>query len=337
MAFMIECSAEVIAISSGKGGVGKTTLAVNLGISLAKMGKKVCLFDADTNLANLNILMNVAPEYTLQHVLSGEKNIADIVVRSNGIHLVPGASGVVEFTELDSSEQSHLLKALTELEQHFDVILVDTSAGIHDDVLNFIQTAHQCIVLITPEPTSLTDAFTLLRMLHKQKYAKPIQVVVNQTSSEFGARKIFKRFSGAVAKYIGYQATYLGFVNQDKLVSAAVCTQVPVRIFSPKAISSLSFDRLAEQLTGLLQQTRSEQLSDVWRQQIVAATADMLPESISSPVPGYKVSDNQHVLVDELIIKPRRNVGYLSRSEPASDPAVQSLKDSIYFASRAAE
>ena len=193
---MTKSSVEVIAISSGKGGVGKTTLTVNLGIAMAKQGKKVCLFDADTNLANINILLRESPEYNLQHVLSGEKSITDIVIHSNGISLIPGASGVVDFTNLDRSAQTHLLTAFSELERHYDVVLVDTSAGIHDNVLDFIQMAHQSIILITPEPTSLTDAFSLLRMLRKRKYRKRINVVVNQAASEFNARKVFKRFFG---------------------------------------------------------------------------------------------------------------------------------------------
>jgi len=284
---MIKRSAEVLAITSGKGGVGKTTLTVNLGIAMARQGKKVCLFDADTNLANINILLRETPEYTLQHVLSGEKSISDIVINSNGISLIPGASGVVDFNGLERPEQTYLLQALAELEQHYDVILVDTSAGIHDNVLDFIEMAHQSIVLITPEPTSLTDAFSLLRMLRKRKYRKRINVVVNQATSEFDARKIFKRFSAAVAKYIGYHPAYLGFINRDELVSSAVCSQVPVRVYRPNAPSSRSFDRLSEHLISLLiQQIDNKPLTGVWRKYIADNIPDILSDTDSSPVPG---------------------------------------------------
>lgn len=288
---MSKNSAEVLAISSGKGGVGKTTLTVNLGIAMARQGKKVCLFDADTNLANINILLRETPEFTLQHVLSGEKTIADIVINSNGISLVPGASGVVDFNGLDRPAQTHLLQALAELEQRYDVILVDTSAGIHDNVLDFIEMAQQSIVLITPEPTSLTDAFSLLRMLRKRKYRKRINVVVNQATSEFAARKIFKRFSGAVAKYIGYRTAYMGFVNRDELVSSAVCSQVPVRVYRPNAPSSRCFDRLSEYLISLLiQQMEDKPLTDVWRKYISDNIPDILSETDSSPIPGSSLN-----------------------------------------------
>lgn len=284
---MIKSSAEVLAITSGKGGVGKTTLTVNLGIAMSRQGKKVCLFDADTNLANINILLRETPEYTLQHVLSGEKSISEIIIHSNGISLIPGASGVVDFNGLDRPAQTHLLQAFSELEQNYDVILVDTSAGIHDNVLDFVEMAHQSIVLITPEPTSLTDAFSLLRMLRKRKYRKRINVVVNQAASEFDARKIFKRFSGAVSKYIGYHPAYLGFINRDELVSSAVCSQVPVRVYRPNAPSSRCFDRLSESLISLLvQQNEDKALTDVWRKYIADNMPGMLSESDSSPVPG---------------------------------------------------
>ena len=297
---MIKSSTEVLAITSGKGGVGKTTLTVNLGIAMAREGKKVCLFDADTNLANINILLRETPEYTLQHVLSGEKSISEIVIQSNGISLIPGASGVVDFNGLDRPAQTHLLQAFAELEQDYDVILVDTSAGIHDNVLDFVEMAHQSIVLITPEPTSLTDAFSLLRMLRKRKYRKRINVVVNQAASEFDARKIFKRFSGAVAKYIGYHPAYLGFINRDELVSSAVCSQVPVRVYRPNAPSSRCFDRLGEHIISLLnRQSEDKPLTDVWRKYIADNITDMLAETDSSPVPGMALKNDSSVNVDD--------------------------------------
>lgn len=284
---------EVIAVSSGKGGVGKTTLTVNMGIAMARQGKNVCLFDADTNLANINILLRETPLYTLQHVLDGEKTIAEIVVRSHGISLIPGASGITDFNSLDQRAQLRLLRALSELEHQYDVILVDTSAGIHDNVLDFIQAAQQMIVVVTTEPTSLTDSFSLLRMLRKRQYRKRINVVVNQAESELGARQVFKRFAGAVAKYIGYHPAYLGYVSRDPLVSSAVCSQVPVRVYRPQTLASISFDRLGRSLASLIKQQQNDvTLSDSWRAQItpLEQTGEPLldsqnPLSLQSAVP----------------------------------------------------
>lgn len=279
---------EVIAVSSGKGGVGKTTLTVNMGIAMARQGKHVCLFDADTNLANINILLRETPLYTLQHVLDGEKTIAEIVVRSHGISLIPGASGITDFSTLDQHAQLRLLRALSELEHQYDVILVDTSAGIHDNVLDFVQAAQQMIVVVTPEPTSLTDSFSLLRMLRKRQYRKRINVVVNQAESELGARKVFKRFSAAVAKYIGYHPAYLGYVSRDPLVSSAVCSQVPVRVYRPQSLASICFDRLGRSLTSLIRQQQNDvTLSDGWRAQITSL------EQVDEPVLDVHSSANQ--------------------------------------------
>lgn len=299
---------EVIAVSSGKGGVGKTTLTVNMGIAMARQGKSVCLFDADTNLANINILLRETPLYTLQHVLDGEKTIAEIVVRSHGISLVPGASGITDFNSLDQRAQLRLLRALSELEHQYDVILVDTSAGIHDNVLDFIQAAQQMIVVVTPEPTSLTDSFSLLRMLRKRQYRKRINVVVNQAESELGARQVFKRFSGAVAKYIGYHPAYLGYVSRDPLVSSAVCSQVPVRVYRPQTLASICFDRLGHSLASLIKQQQNDvALSDSWRAQITPleqtgeplldshSPAGLLPVSSQQPVQHRRSTDSEAV------------------------------------------
>lgn len=277
---------QVIAVSSGKGGVGKTTLVVNLGISLSRLGLRVCLLDADTNLANINIMLREAPAYTLHHVLEGEKQLSDIRIDAHGISLIPGASGVTGYTELSAIAQKRLLQTFTEMEQQFDVILVDTSAGIHDSVLSFIEEAHQSIVLITPEPTSLTDSFSLLRMLRKRSHRKRINVVVNQADSEIGARQVFKRFSSAVAKYIGYHPAYLGYVIKDELVSSAVCSQIPVRVYRPNAPASRCYERIGESLQSLLGQFTAEESLSSHLQQVLQdeQPADVLPESQSSPV-----------------------------------------------------
>ncbi len=275
---------QVIAVSSGKGGVGKTSLSVNLGISLHKLGMRVCIFDADTNLANINIMLREAPPYTLNNVLDGEVSINEIIVDSHGVSFVPGASGVTDFGGLERSSQKKLLKTLRHLESQYDVILVDTAAGIHNNVLSFIEAAQQSIIVITPEPTSLTDSFSLLRMLKKRKYGKQINVVVNQGETEISARQVFKRFSGAVAKYIGYKTAYLGHVIKDELVSLSICAQSPVAVYRPNAPSSRSYDQLAMHLQSLI---KRQPLKDSLSLNISKAIKlEILPEYQSSPVPG---------------------------------------------------
>jgi len=264
-------TAQILAIASGKGGVGKTSLAVNTGITLSRMGHSVCLFDADTNLANINIMLKVVPEHTLEHVLRGEKDIRDIVIKTSGISLVPGASGVTDFSNLELTEQHRLIQAIGILEKEYDYLLVDTSAGIHDNVLSFIESAHQCVLLISPEPTSLTDAFSLVRVLHKRGYKKRFNIVVNSTISELAARKTYKRFSMAVAKYIGCKVAYLGFIVKDNQLSESICLQSPVVISQPSALSSRCFLRISQTISKMTKHAREDKgLSVFWKQGLSA-------------------------------------------------------------------
>jgi flagellar biosynthesis protein FlhG len=268
-------TAQILAIASGKGGVGKTSLAVNTGIMLSKMGYKVCLFDADTNLANINIMLKVAPEYTFEHVLRGEKSIGDIVINHSGISLVPGASGITGFSNLEQNKKHKLIQAVSVLEREYDYLLVDTSAGVHDNVLSFIELAHQSVLVISPEPTSLTDAFSLIRILYKKGYKKRFNIVVNSAASELAARKIYKRFSMAVAKYIGCKVAYLGFVAKDEQLAEAICLQSPVTISQPSALSSRCFGRISQTISKLIKQKPKDRgLSLFWKNELSTQIPD---------------------------------------------------------------
>ncbi len=275
---------QVLAVCSGKGGAGKTTLTVNLGIALSRLGLRVCLLDADTNLANINILLRETPMYTLQDVIAGSKTLSDILISAHGISLIPSASGITGFSGLDACQQQGLLEALLQLEQRYDVILVDTAAGVQDVILSFIEAAQQSVVVVTPEPTSLTDAFSLLRMLRKRQYQQRINVVVNQAASELGARQVFRRFATAVTRYIGYHVAYLGYVIRDELVASAVCAQVPVRVCRPTAASSRCYDQLAVHMKELLDNQKSEQgLSDNLSQSMKTQSLETLNSEENSP------------------------------------------------------
>ena len=303
-------TAQILAIASGKGGVGKTSLAVNVGLALSRMGHRVCLFDADTNLANINIMLKVVPEYTLEHVLCGEKDIRDIIIKTSGISLVPGASGIADFTNLELTQQHRLIRTISILEQEYDYLLVDTSAGIHDNVLSFIESAHQCILLISPEPTSLTDAFSLVRVLHKRGYKKRFNIVVNSTISELAARKTYKRFSMAVAKYIGCKVGYLGFIVKDDQLSEAICLQSPVIISQPSALSSRCFMRISQTIRKMTNQAAEVKgLSAFWKKGLStkipefdyqASTENALRQHLGSnkAAKHQLISDHKHSILD---------------------------------------
>lgn len=239
----------VIAITSGKGGVGKSSIAVNLGISLAKNGSRVCIFDADTGLANINILLGLTPKAGLEHVLFGAKSIEEIMLEGPfGVKIIPGANGISECVSLHPRQQLRLTRELGRIEGDFDYLLLDTAAGIADNTLDFVGSAHQSVIVITPEPTSLTDAFSLIKMMHRRRPGMIYQVVVNMCSNVAQAREVFHRFSTAVGKYIGVHPQSLGFLLRDESMRVAVTLQSPVALFPETDPSSRGFIRLADAL-----------------------------------------------------------------------------------------
>ncbi|MGK0441081.1 MAG: MinD-like ATPase involved in chromosome partitioning or flagellar assembly [Pseudohongiellaceae bacterium] len=239
----------VIAISSGKGGVGKSSIAVNLGISLARQGKKVCLLDADTGLANVNILLGIQPQYSLEHVLYGTKAIDEIMLTGPfGLKVIPGASGISETVSLHPRQQLRLTRELSRIEKEFDYLLIDTAAGIAETTLDFISAAQYALVVITPEPTSLTDAFSLIKLLKRRRGQINFRVVVNMSDGASDGVAIFNRFASAVEKYIGVDLEYLGYLPRDESVRAAVSLQNPVAMFPDTDPSCRSFLRLAQSI-----------------------------------------------------------------------------------------
>ncbi len=241
---------KVIAITSGKGGVGKTNVTSNLAIALAKNGNRVCIFDADTSLANINVVMGLSVEYTVEHLLAGERTVDEILVEGpEGVMIIPAASGIAECANLDQEQRGRLIAALESLEDRFDYILIDTAAGIGESVLSFIQSAQYAIVVISTEPTSLTDAFALLRVLKRRSYEHPAYVLVNMAINYANSMEVFKRFEAAVKKYLNMKVQYLGYITEDKAIRTSVSAQRPVLLQHPEAVASRCFTTLATVLS----------------------------------------------------------------------------------------
>lgn len=238
----------VIAVTSGKGGVGKSSISVNVGIALARAGHRVCVFDADTGLANVNILLGLQPQYSLEHVIFGGKPIEDIILEGPyALKVIPGANGISDCVRLLPRHQLRLTRELAKIEGDFDFFLLDTAAGIADATLDYACSAHQVLLVITPEPTSLTDAFSMIRLLQRRRRLR-YQVVVNMAGSANEAREVYHRFSAAVKTYLDVQTESLGFLLRDESLRAAVTLQSPVALFPLSDPSCRSFVRLADAL-----------------------------------------------------------------------------------------
>lgn len=256
-----------LAISSGKGGVGKSNIAVNTALALAKQGERVCLFDADTGLANVNILLDLHPQYTIADVINETKELPDIIVRGPyDLAIVPGATGIAEATNLTAKQQRRLIAALKALEQHFDYLFIDTAAGIGQDVLHFISAAQQALIVVTPEPTSLTDAFSLIKTLKKNHHQHTINIVVNRCRDASQGQAVFKRLAGACQKYLQTDLRFLCYLLEDASISAGVSQQQPVMLLPEDIAANRSFKLLAKSIQRSWAIDKSNtQFSEYWQ------------------------------------------------------------------------
>ncbi len=241
--------AQVIAITSGKGGVGKSTLATNLGLALAEAGHKVCLFDADTNLANINILLGITPLHTLEHFFKQNIALQDIIVKGPAeIDIISAASGVSDFIKLSRVQQQKLIEALQILEKNYQYLLIDTAAGIDSTNVNLLLSAPYLILVITQEPTSLTDAFSLLRVLLQQHFNRSVLVIVNMADNKRAAQSTFRRFKNAVSQYLHYKVYFAGHILNDKNMPKSILKQEPVILSSPDSPASQCILRISQRL-----------------------------------------------------------------------------------------
>lgn len=259
--------AHVLVFTSGKGGVGKTCVTTNVAAAMVFRGARVCIFDADTGLANINILLGLRPEFTLEHVLSGEKSIRDVVISTaEGIAVVPGASGITECANIGTEQAKRLLDALSELEAEYDYILIDTAAGVADSVLQFIQSAPCTFLIITSEPTSLTDAFSLLKLLNARAYSGRLRVLVNLAADYPGATDTYRRLAAAVEKYLQIKIEYGGFVARDENVPRSVSYQLPAVALAADSPASRCLYALADNVLKYIGSDQPESgFTDYWR------------------------------------------------------------------------
>jgi len=241
----------VIAIASGKGGVGKTNLAANLGIALSRRGKRVLLFDADFGLANVDVLLGLQPERTLRDVVSGRCQLGEVVIEAaHGLRVVPGGCGLRELVDLDGFRRGRLLRQLADIEADYDFVLVDAAAGVGADVTSFVSAVGEAIVVTTPEPTSLTDAYALVKVTLSQAPGTRFAVVVNSARGATEGAAAASRLQAVAQRFLGASLPLWGILPFCDEVPRAVRRQVPTLTAYPECSFSLALEQLGRRLLG---------------------------------------------------------------------------------------
>jgi flagellar biosynthesis protein FlhG len=241
--------ANVIAVTSGKGGVGKSNVAVNLAIQFAAAGKDVVLLDADLGLANCDVLCNVELPANLSHVIARRKQLAEVMVQGpGGFRLVGGASGLARMADLSDFDRQRLVESLAELEQQADVILIDTGAGISPGVLAFTRAADHVLVITTPEPTAITDAYAMIKVISRDNLQQRLSLLVNQARAAAEARIVYDRIAGVARQFLGVSVYDAGYLVADESICSAARLRTPFLLAFPRSAASLCIAELAVRL-----------------------------------------------------------------------------------------
>ncbi len=238
---------KVIAITSGKGGVGKTTVTVNLGTALAQSGKQTVLLDGDMSLANIDVLLGLTPKYNLSHVLEGRCTLEETILHGPaGLMVIPASSGMKKMAELSRAENAGIVHALSDFKPAIDVLLVDTGAGIADTVLTLSAASQEIILVVTNDPASITDAYALIKVLSREHGVNRVQVLANQVANLAEARDLYAGLQRVAEKFLNVTLGFLGAIPHDEWLKAAIRKQRPVVELYPSAPSALAFQALAK-------------------------------------------------------------------------------------------
>ncbi len=240
---------KVIAVSSGKGGVGKTNVSVNLAASLAKDGKEVLLLDADLGLANVDVLLGLNPSYDLSHVISGERSLEEVMIDGPAnVKVIPASSGISRMANLGVAEQAGLINAFNELGHAIDVMVVDTAAGISDSVVNFCCASQEVVVVVCDEPASITDAYAFIKVMSREHGVERFQILANMTHTTHEGRELFNKLSKATDRFLDVMLTFMGTIPYDERLRKAVQHQRAVVEAFPRSPSALALKRIARQI-----------------------------------------------------------------------------------------
>lgn len=255
--------ARVITVTSGKGGVGKTSISLNLAIQLSRLGKKVVLFDADFGLANIEVMLGVRPQYNLADMMFRGKELSEIITQGEeGIQFISGGSGIQELASMNREQVIFLTNRLLALDNYADIIIVDTGAGISDSVLEFVLASTEVLLVATPEPTSITDAYALLKALnHKAEFSREetsIKMISNRVKTQEEGAGLYEKMSVVADKFLSIPITYLGSVPMDEQINKAVMRQKPVSVLYPDAPAAKAIHTIAEKLLEIQPEANAE-------------------------------------------------------------------------------
>jgi flagellar biosynthesis protein FlhG len=242
--------ARIITVTSGKGGVGKTNLSVNMALAFARLGKKVIVMDADLGLANVNVMLNMIPKYNLYHVIKKQKTIREILVETEyGISIVAGASGFSQIANMGEEDRRDFISELDSL-TNADIIIIDTSAGVSSNVLDFIAAADDAVIITTPEPTAITDAYGIIKIIATEydSVNMGLKLVVNRSKGAAQAKGVADRMINIAGQFLNLKLDYLGFIYDDVSVPHAVLRQKPFMVVDPKCKASICVQHIVERM-----------------------------------------------------------------------------------------
>lgn len=240
---------QVVAVTGGKGGVGKTNVSVNLGVALCRKGRRVTLLDADLGLANVDVLLGLKPKHTLKEVLDGDIDLRDVVMPGpDGLQIVPAASGLHEMAELGPSEHAGIIGAFSEIAHQMDVLLIDTAAGISSEVTSFLCAAQEIIMVVCDEPASITDAYALIKVLNQHHGVQRVRIVTNMVRSSEDAQALFDKLQVVAQRFLDVDLLFAGAIPFDDSLRRAVQKQQHLFQNYPNSAAAKAFSQLAEQL-----------------------------------------------------------------------------------------
>ena len=241
--------ARVLAVTSGKGGVGKTNASINLAIALAAKGKTVSVLDADLGLANVEVLLGLNSLYNLQHVITGERSMVDVLTQApGGINVVPGSSGIARLADMGPKARENVLGGLEELQQSSDFIIIDTMAGIGQNAVAFAAAADEILLVTTPEPSSIVDAYAMIKTVYQVRDDAVFRLIVNMALNEAQARAVATKMSQVAQQFLGRKISYLGYIPRDPHVAQAVMQSVPFSLRYPSCSATKSIQTLATRI-----------------------------------------------------------------------------------------